>query len=173
MGLSVYRFYRGMAFVGIGVLLVIAAISVISITGRALIWMGLGPVPGDFELVEVGTALSVFCFLPWTHLRRAHALVDLFWGVIPKALKPAIVAISDVLMFGLWALLVWRMGVALEEYRANGETSFILLMPVWWGYAISMVPAVLGLFAYLWKVLESFNLVQVPSEYAVALEGSH
>ena len=51
----------------------IALMSVASIVGRALsgLGLGLGPVPGDFELVEAGTALAVFCFLPWCHLKAA------------------------------------------------------------------------------------------------------
>ncbi len=53
-----------MAWFGSLVLVLIALMSVASIVGRALAGFGLGPVPGDFELVEVGTALAVFCFLP-------------------------------------------------------------------------------------------------------------
>ena len=40
-------------------LVLIALMSVASIVGRALSGLGLGPVPGDFELVEAGTALAV------------------------------------------------------------------------------------------------------------------
>jgi hypothetical protein len=54
-----------MAWFGAFVLVLLAAMSVVSIAGRALSGLGLGPVPGDFELVEAGTALAVFCFLPW------------------------------------------------------------------------------------------------------------
>jgi hypothetical protein len=36
------------------------------------------------------------------------------------------------------------MGVAMLDYRDNGEVTFILQFPVWWGYAASMVPAVIG-----------------------------
>ena len=54
--------------------------TVVSIVGRAsLTWAWvLGPVPGDFELVEVGTGFAVFAFLPWCQLKRGHATVDLF-----------------------------------------------------------------------------------------------
>lgn len=154
-------------------MLAIAGLSVISIVGRALTGIGLKPVPGDFELVEIGTAVAVFCFLPWTHLRRAHAVVDLFWPAIPKPVKPLIVMLGDVLMLLLWALLVWRMGVATLEYRSNGETSFILLMPVWWGYALAWVVGFVGLFAYVWKLAESLGLTPLPAQYASNVEGAH
>jgi hypothetical protein len=173
MNRLIYRFYRAMAFVGIGVLTLIAVLSVVSIIGRSMTSIGLGPVRGDFELVEMGAALAIFCFMPWTQLRRAHAAVDLFWGLTPKALKPPLTVFSDVLMLGLWVILVWRMGVAMGDYHATGETTLVLLLPVWWGYAVSMVPAVLGLIAYAWKLGESLGWLHAPTEYAAPAEAGH
>jgi TRAP-type C4-dicarboxylate transport system permease small subunit len=151
------------------VLCVIAAISVVSITGRSLSGYGYGPVPGDFELVEVGTALAVFCFLPWAHLRRGHAMVDLFWNTYPRPMKRLLVILADLLMLVLWTLLIWRMGVSLLDYRANGEVTFILQFPVWWGYAAAMVPAAIGLLVYLWRLLEDLGLVKPPAEFSYAV----
>jgi hypothetical protein len=85
MNRLIYATSRAMAWFGALVLTLLAIISVISIAGRAFSFAGLGPVPGDFELVEAGTALAVFCFLPWCHLRRAHADVTLFWHAYPPA----------------------------------------------------------------------------------------
>jgi hypothetical protein len=56
----IYGLSRAMAWLGAVVLSLIALMSVVSIIGRALSGFGLGPVPGDFELVEAGTALAVF-----------------------------------------------------------------------------------------------------------------
>ena len=55
----VFRLARWSAIVGGVVLCAITLMSVTSITGRALSGVGLGPVPGDFELVEVGTVEEV------------------------------------------------------------------------------------------------------------------
>lgn len=165
MNRIVYGLCRALAWFGALVLTAIALMSVVSITGRAL---GRGPVPGDFELVEAGTALAVFSFLPWCHLRGGHAVVDMAWGAYPPALRRLLVVLSDGLMLALWTLLVWRMGVMLAEYRANGEVSFILQMPVWWGYAASFPPAVIGLVAYAWRLLESLGLARRPAGFIVA-----
>ena len=75
----IFRSATWSAIVGGVVLCAITLMSVASITGRALIGVGLGPVPGDFEMVEVGTALAVFFFLPWCYLKGGHATVDLFY----------------------------------------------------------------------------------------------
>ncbi|MBA5764788.1 TRAP transporter small permease, partial [Vibrio sp. 404] len=49
---------RAMAYGGGLVLVAIAVITVASIIGRALIRLGLGPITGDFELVEAGCAVA-------------------------------------------------------------------------------------------------------------------
>ncbi len=172
MNRLIYGLSRSMAWFGSVVLVLIALMSVASIIGRALSGFGLGPVPGDFELVEAGTALAVFCFLPWTHLKRGHALVDMLWGSYPMPMRRLLDIAADTLMLAVWLLLVWRMSVAMGEYRHNGEVSFILQMPVWWGYAASMLPALVGLVAYAWRLLESLGLASPPPGFVTA-SGAH
>ena len=164
----IYGLSRAMAWFGAFVLVLLAVLSVVSIAGRALSGLGFGPVPGDFELVEAGTALAVFCFLPWAHLKRGHAAVDLFWRAYPAPLQRMLEVAADALMLVVWLLLVWRMGVSMLDYRDNGETSFILGMPVWWGYGVSMLPAVVGCVAYLWRLLESLGMASPPAGFEMA-----
>ena len=172
MNQKIYELSRSLAWFGAIVLLAIGLMSVVSIIGRAFSFAGLGPVPGDFELVEAGTAFVVFCFMPWCHLKMGHATVDMLWGVYPAAMRRALTVFSDALMFLIWVLLIWRMGVATLEYRDNGETTFILHMPVWFGYAASMVPALFGCFIYLWRLLEDIGLASPPAGFVTA-EGTH
>lgn len=172
MSRLVYAVSRWLAWFGAFVLVVISLITVVSIIGRALSFAGLGPVPGDFELVEALTALAVFSFMPWCHLQGAHAVVDMLWGRYPPALRRMLSLSSDLLMLVVWLVLIARMAHAMIDYRANGEVSFILQMPVWWGYAASLVPAVVGCFVYLWRVLESLGLAAPPQGF-VGASGGH
>jgi len=172
MGKLIYDVSRVMAWFGGFVLSLVAVVSVSSIAGRSLSGFGLGPVPGDFELVEAGTALAVFCFLPCCHLRRSHADVGMFWNIYPAPLQRFLKVATDALMLAVWLLLVWRMGVAMLEYRSNGEVSFILQMPVWWGYAASMLPALLGCVVYFWRLLETLGLAATQDGFTTA-EGGH
>lgn len=168
MSETIYRLSRWLARFGALVLTALAALTVCSVVGRAFAFAGLGPIPGDFELVETGTALAVFCFLPWCHLKHGHAAVDLLWKVYPPAMRRVLEVLSDALMLLVWVLLVWRMGVAMLDYRGNGEVSFILQMPVWWGYAASIGPAVIGCFVYAWRLLETLGLARAPQGFVVA-----
>jgi TRAP-type C4-dicarboxylate transport system permease small subunit len=112
--------------------------------------------------------LAVFCFLPWCHLKGGHAVVDMLWHSYPPALQRGLKVLSDALMFIVWALLVWRMSVAMGEYRHNNEVSFILQMPVWWGYAASLPAALIGVAAYAWRLLESLGLAAPPKGFVMA-----
>ena len=172
MGKLIYDVSRVMAWFGGAALTLVALLSVVSIAGRALSSFGLGPVPGDFELVEAGTALAVFCFLPWCHLRRSHADVSMFWHAYPAPMRRGLQLLSDTIMLAVWLLLVWRMGVAMLDYKANGEVSFILQMPVWWGFAASMLPAVFGCVVYAWRLIETLGLAKPPAGFKTA-EGEH
>jgi TRAP-type C4-dicarboxylate transport system permease small subunit len=172
MSKIIYDTSRLLAWFGGVVLTVLAAMSVFSIAGRALSFAGLGPVPGDFELVEAGTALAVFCFLPWCHLKRGHADVAMLWNAYPKPMRRFLEAFIELLTLVIWILLVWRMGVSMLEYRANGEVSFILQMPVWWGYAASFLPGLFGCLVYAWRLLETLHLVAPQPGFATA-EGGH
>lgn len=172
MSKLIYDISRWLAWFGAFVLTLLAVMSVFSIAGRALTFAGLAPVPGDFELVEAGTALAVFSFLPWCHLKRAHADVTMLWHVFPPAMRRLILVLIEAMTLAVWALLIWRMGLAMLEYRENGEVSFILQMPVWWGYAASLVPGLIGCAVYAWRLLETLGLV-APREDFTTAEGAH
>jgi len=170
----VYRLAWWSALVGGLVLCALTLMIVASVSGRALIGFGLAPVPGDFELVEVGTAIAVFLFLPWCYLRSGHATVDLLYMHMPAWGRKAVVLASDFLMLGIWLILTWKLGEGMLEKKEYMETTFILLMPIWWAYALSLVGAVIGCLAYLAKTLTELGLAREPEGWTVASnEGGH
>lgn len=160
---------RALAILGGAVLVVITAITVVSIAGRAavtvaymgtpddmflwqwlragaraLVDLGAGPVTGDFELVEAGTGFAVFAFLPWCQLNRGHATVDLFTSFLPGGANRLIDLVSELLMTLIITLIAWRLWVGMMDKLRYGETTFILQFPVWWPFAACMVAAAIG-----------------------------
>jgi TRAP-type C4-dicarboxylate transport system permease small subunit len=125
-----------------------------SIAGRALIDLGLGPVPGDFELVEAGIAFAVFAFLPICQLRAGHATVDVFTSALPDGVNRVLLAVWEVLATVVLALIAWRLGAGLVSKVGNGETTFLLQFPVWWAYAASLAPAVVAVIVAVWSALD-------------------
>jgi TRAP-type C4-dicarboxylate transport system permease small subunit len=170
---GIYRLARWTAVVGGVVLVALMLMVVASVAGRALIGVGLAPVPGDFELVEVGVGIAVFFFLPWCYLSGGHATVDLLYMHTPKWAQRAIDTVSDLLMLVVWLVLTWKLGEGMLEKREYLETTFILQMPVWWAYAFCMVGAVIGCLAYAAKTLTQLGLAAEPKGFRVEPHAGH
>ncbi|MDN2567063.1 TRAP transporter small permease [Aquibium sp. A9E412] len=132
---------RALAILGGVVLVVITLLTVVSVTGRSLVWADLGPVPGDFELVEAGVGFAVFAFLPWCQLNRGHATVDLFTSFLSPRANRVIDVVSESLMTLAIALIAWRLWYGMTDKLRYGETTFILQFPLWWPYAACMAAA--------------------------------
>lgn len=129
---------RALAIIGGAVLVVITLLTVVSIAGRAFVRQGLGPIPGDFELVEAMTAFAVFSFLPWCQLRRAHATVDVFTSFFSDRVNRVIDLTTEILMTLVMVLVAWRLWYGMMDKIRYQETTFILQFPVWWGFAAAM-----------------------------------
>lgn len=140
-------------------LLLVTVVAVLSIVGRLLIDIGLGPVPGDFEIVQAGCGFAVCAFLPLCQLRRGHVTVDiLYTGLAPGWSAWASLA-GNILMTAASALLLWRLWVGMLEKFANGETTFILGMPVWWMYSVCTIGLAAAVLASAYTVWRSINAI--------------
>lgn len=156
-----HRACRAMALAGGLVLVAIILLVTLSIVGRGLLWAGLGPVPGDFELVEAGAAFAIFAFMPWCQLNRGHITVDLCAGWMGHRLNAAADLVSALLMTAITGLLAWRHLLGMLDRRDYGEVTFILELPLWWFYAASLAGLVLfvaasgHVLAHSWRALRA------------------
>jgi TRAP-type C4-dicarboxylate transport system permease small subunit len=128
---------RGFAFAGGAILVALTGMSVASIAGRAL--RGT-PVPGDFELVQVGCGAAIAAFLPYCQLRRGNIIVDFFTVRASRRVQAALDAFGAALLALVMALLAWRTAAGMVAVRAAGEVSMIVGFPIWIGYA-AIVPS--------------------------------
>lgn len=162
------------AMLGGVVLAGLIVMTCLSITGRALAGLGLGPVPGDFELVESGVALAVFCFLPLCQLRAGHATVDLLAGVYGRRGNRVLLAFWEVVAFLVLALIAWRLWQGTMDKIGNRQTTLILQFPVWWAYAACLPPAVATLAVALWSAIDRLRAALTGSDTRpITGEGAH
>lgn len=122
-------------------LIIVLSLTVVSIIGRGLIFAGLGPIPGDFELVEAGTAFAVLAFLPLCQFHRGHVTVDLFLTRAGRRTNAMIDVVANLLMTGAAGVITWRLFLGLLDKRSYGETTFILQFPIWWSYTAALAGA--------------------------------
>jgi TRAP-type C4-dicarboxylate transport system permease small subunit len=148
---------RWLAIFGGFVLAALIVLTVVSITGRAFIFAGLGPVPGDFELVEVCTAFAVFSFLPWCQLKRGHVTVDLFVSRLSARKLAGLSVVGNLLLTLVAGIIFWRLLAGTLDKQAYSETTFILQFPLWWGYAASLLGAAVFVVVSLYTVWRSLN----------------
>lgn len=146
---------RLLAMLGGALLLAITALVVLSVSGRALIWAGLGPIPGDFELVEAATALAVFCFLPWCQMERGHVSVDIFADQLGTRANTVLAVLFDLAMTAAAGFILWRLWAGMQDKMQYNETTFILQFPVWWGYAVCVPVGAVFVIVCAWTVVRS------------------
>ncbi len=158
-GLVVEKLARWLAIAGGIVLVGLIGLSVASITGRGLVGLdiGLGPVPGDFEIIEAGCAFAVFSFLPWCQIRRGHVTVDVLTRLFSRRLQGALELVGNVVMTMVAGLIAWRLVLGMLDKQRYGETTFILQFPAWWGYAAAVLGAGLFIIASAYSVWRGIN----------------
>ncbi|MCK0769590.1 MULTISPECIES: TRAP transporter small permease [Chromohalobacter] len=150
--------------------LIVAALSlmtVASILGRwisslplvsdiaVLSW--IGPVTGDYEMVEMGTAIAVFLFLPYCHLRGGHVTVDLLVMRAPLGVQRFLAVLAEALFLVVSCLMTWRLYHGLLDKHRYMETSMLLGIPLWWGYIAGIIGFILLSLVCLYRLLATFS----------------
>jgi len=174
LGKGLWFISRLLVWFGGTILCAIALMTFASVLGRAFTGFGLGPITGDFELVETGTAIAVFAFLPWCQLNRGHVSVDLFTRWLPARVQIFLMLVGNIAIAFLAIIIVWRLWMGMGErvtwfsqsvrdtlgfgYKPfSVETTYILGMPVWYGYALSFLGAALFAFVSVYCVWRDIN----------------
>lgn len=141
IGRLVHGLAKVLAIAGGLVLIAVVVVVVASVIGRTLIWAGLRPIAGDYEIVEASVFFAIFAFMPWCHLVRGHAIV----GVVTDHMSPRVNVLvelfMDVVMLAVAIFIAWRHWAGMMDKFSYQETTFILRMPIWWSYAAGMIGA--------------------------------
>lgn len=181
MRATVFGIARLMAILGGLVLTALVVLTCVSVLGRGLntfghsdfiegiapgfgAWLigtGVGPVPGDFELVQSGMAFAIFAFLPICQLRGAHASVDVFTNMLPADANRWLAAFWEIVLALVILVIGWRLLIGTLDKFDTGQTTFLLQFPVWWAYALSFFAAVVaglvGIYCAVGRVMEQWG----------------
>ncbi len=113
-------------------LVAMALMSAYSIIGRALFDK---PLLGDYELVQMMSAVAVTMALPFGQMVRGHVIVDFFTVRNTPRTNAVLDTLAALLMAICAFALAWRITVATFEFSRNNDASMLLNLPTWWGYA--------------------------------------
>ncbi|MDP2803156.1 MAG: TRAP transporter small permease [Phreatobacter sp.] len=123
------RVARGLAIFG-GLFMLAAAFMVT--TSVLLRWLFRSGVQGDFEMVQIATAVAVFAFLPLCQLNRGNVFVDTFTLRTPARLNRFLDRLWDGLYAGFALLIGWRLIVGGLDAIASRTSSMVLAIPIGW-----------------------------------------
>ncbi|WP_299083279.1 TRAP transporter small permease [uncultured Ruegeria sp.] len=157
------RLAHGMALLGGVALSLLILLTCLSVAGRVLNGMlhnwigslapgfaewaldlGIGPINGDFEIVEAGVAFAIFAFMPLCQLTSGHAVVDIFTSNLSPRVNRVLRMLTEVVFAIVLVVIAVQLFGGMLAKQRFGENTFILQFPVWWGYAASFVAAALG-----------------------------
>jgi TRAP-type C4-dicarboxylate transport system permease small subunit len=131
---------RPLAIAGGLIMLSSAIMVVVSVAMR---WFISYSVPGDIELVQIASALAVFCFLPLCQGRRGNIMVDTFTTKLPPRIRDGLDALWDLVYALMMAIIAWRLVVGAWDSLRSNTVSMMLNLPVGWAIAACSVMAAL------------------------------
>ncbi len=137
VGRLLFRLCRALAFAGGLVLVAMTLMSLVSIVGRAAFTR---PLPGDYELVQLGCAIAVAAFLPYCQMRGGHVLVDFFTANTRTVVRETLDAGGALLLAVAAGVFAWRLTAGAIGLREANDQTAILAIPTWWAVA-AMVPS--------------------------------
>ncbi len=182
LGSWLEKITRSLAFVGGFILALIALVTVASIIGRFFLFAGLGPIKGDYEIVEMGSAIAIFAFMPFAQFKRAHVVVDIFTMQFSQRIQSFLGFVGDSLIALASGVLLWQFWLGLGEKIPYGsdalrsalsmgskpffaETTYELSVPIWIPYSLAFVGAVLFFVVSLFTMWRSLNWTLEGREY--------
>ena len=188
----IYKLSRAMAYLGGVMLTFLIILTTLSIIGRSmngvlhsdaivslmpdlarwLIDVGIGPINGDFELIEAGVAFSVFAFLPLCQITGGHAAVDIFTSRLSPRADRILQMLIDMLFALVLVLIAVQLSAGMMSKLRSGQTSLLLEFPVWWGYALCMFGAVTGAFVSVYIAVLRIASAATGQDYLPAMDGA-
>ena len=152
---------RTMALIGGVVLCLLIILTTASVVGRLLntlmhgpvgvfapdfasfmLELDVGPINGDFELVEAGVAFAIFAFIPYCQFTSGHAVVDILTSQFGKKFNNLLKMIAEILFAIVLTVIAIQLFNGMLAKRNFGDTTFLLQFPIWWSYAFSLFAAI-------------------------------
>jgi TRAP-type C4-dicarboxylate transport system permease small subunit len=155
LGAALNKLSIALAYCGGIVVALIGVMSAVSIIGRSVLGR---PIIGDFELVEIGTAIAGSLFLSYCQATYGNIAVDFFTQKVSDRTRDVLDRFGSLLMAVMYFAVGWRTFVGVLDIYRSGETSMLMSVPTWIGYA-GMLPGVFS--AGVVALAQSFGVVVV------------
>jgi len=119
------------------------------------------PIMGDWELVQMGCAVAIAACFPMCQMRDGHIIVDFFTQKAGAVTRKRLDGVGALILAVMMALLAWRTAVGAIDAKAYNETSMIMELPTWLGYALMVPSFALASIAALYVASRHFRGLEV------------
>jgi len=154
-GRALDRAARVFALLGGAVFTLLTLLSLYSVGMRNLAG---SPIMGDWELVQIGCAVAIAACFPMCQMRGGHIIVDFFTQGVGRVTRKRLDGVGALVLAVMMALLAWRTAAGAVDAKANNETSMIMELPTWLGYALMVPSFALASVAALYVASRHFRL---------------
>ena len=117
-----------LAILGGIILVIVILINFVSILSRIIF---LNPLVGDFELVEIGSAIAISSFLPLCHLKKGNVIVDFITAKLNFKKIAFLDCISSVIYGLIASFFTWRMFFGAKDMYNFQEETMLLQFQIW------------------------------------------
>lgn len=135
--------------------LIILGVVAVNVYSVASIMLAGRPFPGVYEIVQVGTAMGMFMFLPYCQITGGNVTADIFTSGLGRRPLLALVGLGALCAIALAGILLWRMSYGLMDLITYRETTAIHQFPLWYAYVPILVSLKLLALAGLANLLQS------------------
>ena len=139
---------------------------------RWLLDAGVGPIRGDYELLEFAMPLVIFGFLPWCQVTAGHASVDIFTDGLRPWAKRVLQAVIELAFAAVLVLIAVQLYDGLLTQQRRRTTTFLLQFPVWWSYQAAIVPACVAAGVAVWMAMVRMAEAALNRPLIVAEQGA-
>ena len=157
----------GWALFGGLVLICVVVMQTLSVVMGAV----AAPLPGDFELTELGVAVAVFAFLPYCQMTDSNVTADIFTsGLRPKPL--ALLGLFASLLALVFAgVMVWRSWIGMQNQFDYDYQTAILSIKIGYAYVPIIISLALLAVASLLTLIDNLRIARSPAS-GMASDGS-
>lgn len=126
------------------------------------------PFVGDYELTEMGIAVTAFAFLPYCQLTGANVTADIFTSRAGPRFIAMTVLVTSIAALAFALILLNQMAYGMLDQRQYNYLSTVLAIPKWYAFAPILVSLALLAVASMITLIESFTDVAAPQPAGTA-----
>jgi TRAP-type C4-dicarboxylate transport system permease small subunit len=120
---------------------------------QVMLSTGIGPIKGDYEILEAAMPFVLFGFLAFCPVSAGHATVDIFTDRLQFLARRVLAMLIEVVFAVVLLVITVQMYDGMQTMMRRNSLTFILQFPLWWAYAAAMVPAVVVSVVGVWMAL--------------------